>query len=700
MFCGRPSLLIALHLFAAQSLAAQDTTAHTLRGVKVVERAGRPASYVVKRTRTATKTDTPLRDVPQSATVVTRALIADQAMQGMADVVRYVPGITMGQGEGHRDAPTIRGQSSTADFFVDGVRDDAQYLRDLYNVDRVEALKGANAMVFGRGGGGGIINRVSKEPVWSRLGSVSVEGGSFDHKRTTLDLGAPLGDRAASRLNAMYENSGGFRRAMRIERSGVNPELALALGAKTSARVGFEHFSDSRTVDRGIPSFAGRPAPGDVTQFFGNPAASPSHATVDEAHVSLSHASASGLAIRNHTRYAAYDKYYQNIYPGSAVNSAGTQFTLAGYNSTTGRSNVFNQTDITGTLRGHRLLAGAEFGRQGTNNFRNTGYFNNTAQAEPVSLAQPTSATPVTFRQSTTDADNHVVATVAAAYAQDQLTLGAHWQAIAGVRVDRFSVRYHNNRAGASPADLSRMDRLVSPRLGLIFKPAEPLSFYATQSVSHLPGSGDQFSSLTVTSQTLEPERFTNRELGAKWDVSPDLALTAAGYRLERSNSVAPDPNNPSRVVQTGRQRTTGVELGAAGSITSRWQIATGFSAQRAQIVSATAAAKAGATTPLVPARTAFLWNKVQVAPALALGLGVVRQGDAYAAIDNTVTLPAFTRADAAIFVALTSSLRAQFNIENVANARYYWTSQGNNNIMPGATRTLRVSIVAGAPRS
>ena len=156
--------VVALHLVAMQSLTAQDSTTakpdsaqpsrpHALKALAVVARAEYRAGYASARTRTATKTDAPLRDVPQSATVVTRALIRDQAMQGMADVVRYVPGITMGQGEGHRDAPTIRGQSTTADFYVDGARDDAQYLRDLYNVERVEALKGSNAMMFGRGGG-------------------------------------------------------------------------------------------------------------------------------------------------------------------------------------------------------------------------------------------------------------------------------------------------------------------------------------------------------------------------------------------------------------------------------------------------------------------------------------------------------------------------------------------------------------------
>ena len=617
----------------------------------------------------------------------------------MADVVRYVPGVTMGQGEGHRDAPTIRGQSTTADFYVDGTRDDAQYQRDLYNVERVEALKGSNAMMFGRGGGGGVINRVSKAPAWSRISELAFEGGSFDHKRATFDLGGPVGARLATRLNALYENSGGFRNAMRLERSGINPEATIALGPTSSARVGVEHFSDARTVDRGIPSYQGLPAPGDVRLFFGDPDASRSRVRTDAIHVDLVHERDGGLTLRSRTSGTTYDKYYQNVYAGSAVSADGARLNLSAYNSTIGRRNFFNQTDLsvrarTGALR-HTLLAGAETGRQGTDNYRNTGYFNNTATSSPVPALQPTVGSVVTYRQGASDADNHVVTTVVAGYVQDQLALGEHLQAIAGVRVDRLAVRFHNNRVGASVPDLARTDWLLSPRVGLVVKPVEAFSIYVAQGVSHLPGSGDQFSSLTVTSQTLEPELFTNRELGAKWDVRPDLALTTAVYRLERSNSVAADPTDPSRVVQTGRQRTDGIELGANGNLTSRWQLAGGIARQRARILSATTSAKAGATTPLVPGQTVSLWNKVALAPSLSLGLGVVHQAKSFAAIDNSVALPAFTRADAAVFIALGPVLRAQVNVENALDATYYWTSQGNNNIMPGSPRTIRLSLAA-----
>jgi catecholate siderophore receptor len=680
----------------ADSTSTAIERAREIAGMKVVAERTRRASYVTTRSRTATKTDTPLRDTPQSATVLTRTLIADQSMQSMSDAVRFIPGITMAQGEGHRDAPVIRGNTSTADFFVDGVRDDAQYLRDLYNVERIEALKGSNAMIFGRGGGGGVINLVRREASWLPVGTLTLEGGSFDHKRGMLDFGRPLGERAAVRIDGLYEKSGGFRDGSRLERYGVTPTATILAGSGTVVRLDYERFRDDRNVDRGIPSFRGAPSPARITTFFGDPDVSRSHALVDAGAVVVDRTLGARFSLRNRTRAVHYDKFYQNVFPGD-VDSSGAQVSLRGYNNATERTNLFNQTDLTGTLATgsvqHTLLAGAELSTQGTDNFRNTGYFGASSTSTPVPFADPSRVTGVTFRQSATDADNHVRAQVGALYAQDQIALTPHWQAILGLRVDRFSVRFHNNRNGE---DLGRDDRLVSPRAGLIFKPVAPASLYASYGVSHLPSSGDQFSSLTATTETLEPERFRNYEVGAKWDVHESLALTGALFQLDRSNSSAPDPANPGRTVQTGAQRTTGWELGATGEVLPAWQVAAGFSSQTARIRSRTNAAAEGATVPLVPRSTVSLWNRVQLAPAVGVGVGAVHQARVYAAIDNAVTLPAFTRYDAALFVTLPWRTRAQLNVENALNTRYYGTSQGNNNIMPGASRTVRLSLSTG----
>jgi catecholate siderophore receptor len=682
----------------ADTAARVDTaivSTQTLVPVKVTgNRAVR--GYGPREISSATKTSLPLRDVPQSATVINAALIRDQAMQSMIDVVRYVPGITMGQGEGHRDQPTIRGNSTTADFFIDGVRDDAQYFRDVYNVERVEALKGSNAMIFGRGGGGGVVNRAMKEADWLPVRDLVLQGGSYGNRRATLDVGQGLNGLFAGRVNAVYENSDLFRDGVSLERHGVHPTITLTTPSEnTRATLGYENFVDRRTVDRGVPSFQGRPLATSVSAFFGNSALSHSIARVHSSAATLAHRSGA-LSIRNSTRFTYYEKFYQNVFPG-AVSADAAEVSLSGYNNSHDRRNLLNQTDVTYSAGSrafrHTLLVGAELGRQVTDNFRNTAFFDNTATSVSVPVARPASLAAVTFRQSASDADNHVTNGVRSIYAQDQISFSDRVQIVGGLRYEHFGIRFHNNRTDST---LSRNDGILSPRVGLVVKPSRLASVYSSYSVSYLPSAGDQFSSLTDVTSGLDPERFENVEIGAKWDVADRLALTAAFYRLDRSNTRAPSPINPALTVQTGTQRSTGYEIGVTGAVTGSWDIAGGFARQKALITSTTAAAPAGATVPLVPGTTMSLWNKYQVASPLGLGLGVLHQTDMYATIDNTVVLPAFTRVDAAVFVRLGSHLNAQLNLENLFNEKYYPLAHNNNNITPGSPRAIRISLRTG----
>jgi catecholate siderophore receptor len=500
--------------------------------------------------------------------------------------------------------------------------------------------------------------------------------------------------RAAGRINAMAEHSGGFRDAADLERRGVNPTMAIAFGAQGTARLGYEYFVDERRVDRGIPSYNGGPSPANIATFFGNPGVNRARAIVRNFSSTLDHTTARGIAIRNRTLVADYDKFYRNTLP-EALNSAGTEITLSGYSHVTQRTNAFNQTDViheaaTGRVR-HTLLLGMEFGRQRSTQVRNTGYFSDSATSFIAPFDSPTISVPVTFRPSATDADSKSIATVAAAYVQDQIALSRNVHVVFGLRGERFNLRYHNNLTNAN---LERRDDELSPRTAIIFKPVESVSLYGSHSVSYLPSAGDQFFVLNVTTQTFEPERFTNRELGAKWDVSPELALTTAFYRLDHTNTAAPDPSDPSRRVQTGRQRTSGFELGVVGNPTPWWEIAGGIATQRARITSTTTAAGAGARVPLVPERTLTLWNRYAVRYGLGLGVGVVHQSEVFAAVDNSVRLPEFTRVDAALYLPSFLQLRPQINVENVLDERYYPTAHGNNNIMPGAPRTMRFSLV------
>jgi catecholate siderophore receptor len=640
----------------------------------------------------ATKTLTPLRDVPQSITVVSREVIKDQGMQSIADVVRYVPGITAIQGENNRDQVVIRGNSSSADFFLDGTRDDVQYYRDLYNVERVEALKGPNAMIFGRGGGGGVINRVSKQAGFAPLGELTMQGGSFGNKRISADFGRPFSDGVAFRLNGMYENSGSFRDHVNLNRAGINPTLTILAGSQTQIRLGYEHFRDHRVADRGIPSYRGKPSDAGISTFFGNPKESRVRAQVNLFSMVVDR-QIGVLNIRNHTLFGAYRRFYQNFVPG-AVNADQTRVNLSAYNNATRRRNLFNQTDLTyttktGSLR-HTLLAGTEFGWQSSNNFRNTGFFNNATTSITVPFGDPTITTPVTFRQNATDADNRVKANVAATYAQDQIELSRKVQVLAGIRFDHFNLQFHNNR---NADNFHRVDNLVSPRLGIVIKPIVPLSLYASHSISYLPSSGDQFSSLTAVTQSLKPERFSNYEVGAKWEFRQSLSLTTAIYRLDRTNTRATDASDPTKIVQTGSQRTNGFEMGLNGRVTGDWRIVGGYAYQDARVTSATIAAPAGARVAQAPRQTFSLWNNYRFSKTFGMGLGIIHRSDMYAAIDGKVILPGYTRADAALYYRINEKVGLQANLENLLDKKYFINADSNDNISPGTPRVVRLLL-------
>jgi catecholate siderophore receptor len=386
--------------------------------------------------------------------------------------------------------------------------------------------------------------------------------------------------------------------------------------------------------------------------------------------------------------------FYQNFVPGAA-NTDASLVTLTSDNNATDRTNLFNQTDVTVAARtrpiAHTLLAGTEFGRQLTDNFRNTGFFNNAATSLIVPFASPQTTVPVTFRQSATDADNHLRTNVAAVFVQDQIVVSPAIQLLAGLRYDHFGLQYHNNRTREM---LERPDDLLSPRAGIVIKPVDAVSLYGRYSVSYLPSSGDRFASLTSITQQVEPERFDNCEVGTKWDSPLGLAMTAAVYRLDRTNTRSTAPNDPTRIIQTGAQRTNGFELGLTETVVRDWTVAGGYAYQDAYVRRATTSAIAGATVGQVPHHTFSLWNTVQLHCRLSAGLGLIQRSDMFAAIDNTVVLPGYVRADAAAYFTINRQARLQVNVENLANTTYYVNADSNTNISPGSPRAIRLALI------
>jgi catecholate siderophore receptor len=307
-----------------------------------------------------------------------------------------------------------------------------------------------------------------------------------------------------------------------------------------------------------------------------------------------------------------------------------------------------------------------------------------------IPLSDPTADVLTTWAQSPTDANNRVSAKVAALYVQDQIRPAKWLEIVAGLRFDSFRLRVNDLRA--SGGILSRTDKLWSPRLGLVLKPRDNLSFYASYSRSYLPQSGDQFSSLTDVTEGLKPERFDNYEAGAKWEILDGLLATAAVYRLDRTNTRATDPVTQLTVL-TGAQRSRGIELGLERSVTSRWLVSAGYTLQKAEITKTTSAAPAGRQVPLVPRHSFSLWNRYDFTKQFGAGLGIIARSKSYASISNAVKLPGYARLDGALFHKLPGGAEAQINVENILGARYFPTANGDNNISPGAPRSIKATV-------
>ena len=652
--------------------------------------------YLASNSVTATKTDTPLIDIPQTINVVTREQLDDQAHHSLADILRYIPGTTVGQGEGNRDQITLRGQNTTADFFLDGVRDDVQYYRGLYNIERVEILKGPYALIFGRGGGGGIINRVQKSPViddFIYAGPASINSfGAYD---ASVDLNTPLSGAAAVRVNAVYENLDSHRDYVGGERYAWNPYIAFNLNDAWKLGFSYEYVNDDRTTDRGIPSIAtgagqpNRPISGYRDQFFGTPGVNRTRFEARIAKLRLDGQLATNLSFSGTMLYGDYDKTYVNVYANGAASAQNGTIALAAYSDPTQRENFIAQGNLiwdveTGPLA-HKILVGAEYGDQQSANRR----FNGALSSSTLNLANPVFPT-VAFNMLTRDTVSDV--TFSSVYVQDQISLGDHIDVVAGLRYDSFDIS-GTDLLPAIDRPFARKDEKISPRLGVIFKPQENISLYSSYSQSFLPRSGDQFLALTVSQENLAPEKFTNYEVGAKWDVQPNLNLTLAVFQLERSNATTPDPLNPLASINIGKTRTQGVELAATGKITSHWQVHGGYSYQDAKLVG-----NDSVRLGQVPKHQASLWNRYDLHSNFAVGLGIIHQSSQFAAIRttaNTTKLPAFTRIDAAFYYDVSDTVKLQMNIENLFDTNYYSDAHNNNNISTGAPINGRFTIRA-----
>jgi catecholate siderophore receptor len=704
------SLGLALAQVSALHAEEDLDATHTPDHVEEIEVVGK---YLSLDKVNAVKTPTPIINVPQSLSITTQDEILQRGFTSLREIVDYTPGVNTSQGEGHRDAIVFRGVRSTADFFIDGVRDDVQYYRGLYNLEQVEILRGPNALLFGRGGTGGVLNRVTKKgTLGETFGGGQIALDTFGEFSVQGDINMAAGQNLALRLNAAFESLANHRDFYDGERIGINPTARIQLGADTTLDLAYEFADHFRFVDRGIPTgLDGRPVAALEKVVFGDPE---ENFTELEAHIvraSLTHRFGDNVKGNFAAFYGDYDKAYSNFFP-VAYDPATDIVALDGYVDETRRQNLI----VTGNLVsefatggiGHTLLVGGEYIDTSSDQFRFNSLFATTNDdverflvQRPIALRGNrginAAGQPTTNSFSDLNDDTRVGIEVLSAYLQDEIEIADWLVVVAGLRFDRFDIRVTDVVAGTVR---TRTDEEVSPRGGLILKPRENVSIYASYSRSFLPRSGEQFTDLGGGADALDPDRFTNLEAGIKWDFLPGLAFTAALFQIEQSSPQVSDTDPATLdVIDT---KTRGFEAQLQGEVLSRWFVSAGYSYLDAEQIDAFGIA--GPRPREVPEHTFSIWNNVEVSDRIGIGLGLTYQDESFITNDlvsnaagNRVrpALPAYTRIDAAAYYDVTENVRLQVNIENLSDELYFPNSHSTHEVTVGAPFNARFAVTA-----
>ena len=638
-------------------------------------------------TSSATKLDVPLRDVPQSVQIVDKELIRAQGAVDMKDVLRNVSGVALSQGEGRRDQFYIRGFDATRDTLLDGMRDDSLYFRDLGNVERIEVLKGPAAVLYGRGSAGGVINRVTKKPVKTPVREVTLSGGSENFRRLDLDLGGAAGEQAAFRLTGAYEAGDNYRDVVHSERAVLAPSIAWTAGRDTSFLLQTEFLHQNRTPDRGIPSVNGVPADVPVGNFYGERY---DYAKTDaqNARFNVEHVVNDKLTLRNNFQYSKLKLDAINTRTlGLAAGNTQVRRQITYFPQD--QSNFLNQTELAyqldaGGIR-HALLTGIELGHQKSGRLvRAAATTSVSLQAPQQLIAMPDlAALPMTI-------NNDFKADTVAWYAQDQVSFSEQWKMLAGVRADRFKQEQSDLRTGLVQ---NRTDSVWSPRIGVVYQPSQAHALYANVSRSFLPVGNDFFYGGKDFAQ-IKPVESLQKEIGDKSEwFGGRLQSTVALYEIIQRNVATKDPSDPSgvRQVQTGEQRSRGLEVDLTGNLAQGWKVFANATVNHARITQSNNY-KVGNRPANIPKHAAGLWSNYELGHGFTIGAGAFYVGDRFAVEDNAVRLPSYVRLDAMLGYK-GKNWEAGLNLNNLADKVYYESANNNFQIQPGAPRSVMAYV-------
>ena len=645
----------------------------------------------------------PILDVPQSVSVITDEEIKNQGFREIGDIIRYTPGVNTSQGEGHRDAVVFRGVRSTADFYQDGIRDDVQYYRSLYNVEQLEILRGPNALLFGRGGTGGLINRVSKKAeIGEAFGSFDVGADSFGAADIAVDANFATSENTAVRLNLHTDSLANHRDFYEGERYGINPTVKIQAG-DTTVDLSYEYADHERFIDRGIPTANNTPVESLKDVVFGVEGLNLQTLEASILRANIAHDYSDSGKFNMSVTSSDFKKMYKNLYAAGYDGTANT-VKLDGYLDPTERQNLilnanvvneFNNGSTSGTV-----LVGLEFVDTDNKNYRYNTFFNNRAGSdagEPTdqqifNITRPldisvTSTGLASTVDYTTDlkSSSESDITVTSLYLQGDIDFSDNWKMIIGGRLDNFDITVTDVKKSQ---DQSRKDDMFSPRFGVIYKPADNMSLYVSYSESFLPRSGEQYKKLDASGAALDPDVFENTEIGYKYDINDALTFTAAIF--DSKSTRAEKDNETGEMNEIRGLEVEGVEIELSGDIDDKNNLTFGYT-------SLDGVTSKGTKQPReLPDQMLSLWYSYQANERIGFGLGVTHQGESF--IKDTSNgstgpaLPDYTRVDFALYINASDKDVVRIHVENLTDELYFPHSHSTHQASVGESLNARIS--------
>lgn len=657
----------------------------------------------------------PLVDTPKSVTIIPKELIEERNATSLDEVLRTVPGITLGAGEGGTpsgDRPNIRGFSSEGNIYVDGLRDTGSQTRDMFNLEQVEIVKGPGSAYSGRGSTGGSINLITKKARTDddfAAGSVSL-GWPFS-KRATGDANYAISDRAAIRLNVLVEDSDvAGRDEVTMSSLGFAPSMMLELGDRTSATFSYYHLQTDDMPDYGHPydPSTGKPVDVDRNNFYGLTNRDFQKTQVDAGTVELEHRFENGMTLRNVSRYSWSENDYivtnpndsaaDNISEGSvwrAVKSRNSDTTV-----------LANQTDLSGNFTAYDFKntynAGIEVSYETS---RNRGYTVATGNRDCsvggvgsvggfncVSLTSPDPDDPWSGTISPGTSSTATIVSTRSLYAFDTVEINPSWLVNIGLRLDDYQTKSGSNKNHST---------FVNYQLGAVYKPRANGSIYVSYGTSSEPSgntAGEGGDNIGTGDANLDPEESRSYEIGTKWDVFDNrMAVTAALFRTEKTNArYATEPGRGAPEALGGEQIVNGLELGLAGDVTDQWHVFGGYTFMHTEIVDdGPVGSDQGNKIPNVPAHSMSIWSTYDVRPDLNVGGGATYMAHRYANTANDKKVPAYWRFDAVASYALRENIDVRFNVNNVLDATYYLKPYATHfaTVAPGRSFVLTTSF-------